>query len=180
MRPRPSGPCANQDSRFMAWEDCPAGPAGRYNNLGSPSPSPFDLVFGRALRARPGVILSLAIAASSCSPQAQSVTPNGLPTGTTDARSSATSVAGGMRRNAAGAAFAVLHVFVNRQNAVSAPLVGLNGVLYGALRGGEGNGAGSIFSITPSGTYRAVYKFRGGADGAGPRHCLRTMAFSSA
>lgn len=61
----------------------------------------------------------------------------------------------------------------------SAELTDVNGTLYGTTFAGGGssncfilygyNGCGTIFSITPAGTETVLYRFTGGADGAGPR-----------
>lgn len=57
-------------------------------------------------------------------------------------------------------------------------LLALHGVLYGTTRAGgayaicsaisENNGCGTVFSVTPSGKERVLYRFKAGADGAGP------------
>jgi uncharacterized repeat protein (TIGR03803 family) len=55
-----------------------------------------------------------------------------------------------------------------------ARLINVNGTLYGTTGNGgstacyNGNGCGTVFSITPSGTEKVVYAFKGGNDGAFP------------
>jgi uncharacterized repeat protein (TIGR03803 family) len=55
----------------------------------------------------------------------------------------------------------------------SGPMAGLvqgtNGNFYGTTSTGGANGAGTVFTITPSGTLTALYNFTGGADGANPQ-----------
>ena len=72
----------------------------------------------------------------------------------------------------------VLHTFAGGSDGVhpNGPLVKLHGVLYGVTASGGGlggkhcynEGCGIVFSITPDGTYRQLYVFRGGDDGAIP------------
>lgn len=72
----------------------------------------------------------------------------------------------------------VLHSFGGSGDGANplAGLVNVNGTLYGTtLRGGgngcynnSGNGCGTIFSITPSGTETVIYSFKGFPDGALP------------
>jgi uncharacterized repeat protein (TIGR03803 family) len=53
-------------------------------------------------------------------------------------------------------------------------LLDVNGTLYGTTHSGGGSGCyygqgcGTIFSVTPSGTEKVLYAFKGGADGANP------------
>lgn len=53
-------------------------------------------------------------------------------------------------------------------------LLDLNGTLYGMTASGgtgcktTGNGCGTVFTISTSGTERVIYSFQGGGDGAGP------------
>jgi uncharacterized repeat protein (TIGR03803 family) len=52
----------------------------------------------------------------------------------------------------------------------SGGLTSLKGVLYGLTSSGGGGtyGKGTVFSITPSGTEKVLYRFQGGNDGANP------------
>jgi uncharacterized repeat protein (TIGR03803 family) len=55
----------------------------------------------------------------------------------------------------------------------NAPLIAVNGKLYGTTSGGAGdyrcsNGCGAIFDVTPSGSERLLYGFRDNPDGANP------------
>ncbi len=52
-------------------------------------------------------------------------------------------------------------------------LLNVNGTLYGTTSSGGGtgcggNGCGTVYTITPSGTENVLYKFLGGSDGANP------------
>jgi uncharacterized repeat protein (TIGR03803 family) len=67
----------------------------------------------------------------------------------------------------------VLHRFTGSGGAYpQAGLVNVNGTFYGTTAsGGSTNcdgGCGTVFSITPSGTYHLLYSFAGGNDGANP------------
>ena len=58
-----------------------------------------------------------------------------------------------------------------------APLIDVDGTLYGTtLRGGgsgcNGDGCGTVFSISTSGSEKMLYSFQGGSDGAGPASAL--------
>ncbi len=69
----------------------------------------------------------------------------------------------------------VLHAFSGGSDG-AIPLAGLtewNGTFYGTTASGGGtgcggNGCGTIFSITPDGSYKVLYQFQGGADGQAP------------
>lgn len=54
----------------------------------------------------------------------------------------------------------------------SAPLLNVNGVLYGTTSGGGGtgctNGCGTVFAVTTSGAETVLHNFEGGSDGADP------------
>ncbi len=56
----------------------------------------------------------------------------------------------------------------------SAGLINVNGTQYGTTGWGGGTGCfssegcGTVFSITPNGTEKVLYRFKGGSDGAGP------------
>src|SRR6202042_301702 len=50
----------------------------------------------------------------------------------------------------------------------SAPLLDVNGVLYGTTSGGGDSGNGTVFSITSSGVETVLHNFEGGSDGADP------------
>jgi len=65
----------------------------------------------------------------------------------------------------------VLYRFRGGQDGQSpmSALVELGGTFYGTTAGGgDANGDGTVFAITPAGTERVVYRFKGGADGANP------------
>jgi len=70
----------------------------------------------------------------------------------------------------------VLHAFQGGSDgsATYARLINVNGALYGTTFEGGGTschapyGCGTVFSITPSGTEKVVYAFKGGSDGEGP------------
>ena len=51
----------------------------------------------------------------------------------------------------------------------AAPLIDVNGTLYGTTSSGGTHKAGTVFSITPSGTLTVLHSFKGGSgDGYGP------------
>jgi uncharacterized repeat protein (TIGR03803 family) len=52
--------------------------------------------------------------------------------------------------------------------AVWAPLVNVNGTLYGTTEFGGASGNGTIFSISTNGSLKVIYNFSGGSDGAIP------------
>lgn len=57
--------------------------------------------------------------------------------------------------------------------APSAPLINVNGTLYGATGSGGANGNGVVFAITTSGKETVLYSFKGGSsDGANPSGAL--------
>jgi uncharacterized repeat protein (TIGR03803 family) len=65
----------------------------------------------------------------------------------------------------------VLHSFTYHANDGLAPngdLIDVNGTLYGTTASGGVNGCGTVFSITPSGHERVLYRFKGGADSRYP------------
>ncbi len=71
----------------------------------------------------------------------------------------------------------VLHRFTGYPDDGARPVAGLvymKGVLYGTTTTGGSNniyndfGAGTVFSITPSGTENVLYSFAGGSDGVSP------------
>jgi uncharacterized repeat protein (TIGR03803 family) len=69
----------------------------------------------------------------------------------------------------------VLYSFKGAPDAAApiAPLVNLNGALYGATYvGGANNSAGTVFSITPTGTETVLHSFGSGTDGAEPESGL--------
>jgi uncharacterized repeat protein (TIGR03803 family) len=76
--------------------------------------------------------------------------------------------------NPDGTGFATLHNFTNGNDG-SYPLAGLiqgtDGRLYGtAGSGGDANGNGIVFAISPDGTgFTTLYRFTGGNDGSNPR-----------
>lgn len=53
-------------------------------------------------------------------------------------------------------------------SAPSGPLTLVNGIFYDTTSGGGAKGAGTIFSVTTSGTERVLYSFAGGSDGSTP------------
>ena len=53
-----------------------------------------------------------------------------------------------------------------------AGLIDLNGVLYGTTYGGGTYGAGTVFSMTTTGTEKVLHNFQGGRDGANPSASL--------
>jgi uncharacterized repeat protein (TIGR03803 family) len=60
---------------------------------------------------------------------------------------------------------------------IGSGLVDVKGTLYGSTSGGGGSGCGgsgcgTVFSLDKSGAERVIYRFKGGADGAGPRGTL--------
>jgi uncharacterized repeat protein (TIGR03803 family) len=50
----------------------------------------------------------------------------------------------------------------------AAGLINIRGTLYGTTAGGGANSAGTVFSITPSGTFSLLHSFGGVGDGIGP------------
>lgn len=78
----------------------------------------------------------------------------------------------------------ILHRFTGGTDGANpvAGLVALNGTLYGTTQyGGKrarlcATGCGTIFSITPGGKERVIYRFGGGTDGAFPTARLTTVA----
>lgn len=78
----------------------------------------------------------------------------------------------------------ILHRFTGGADGANpvAGLVALNGTLYGTTQyGGKrarlcATGCGTIFSITPGGKERVIYRFGGGTDGAFPTARLTTVA----
>jgi uncharacterized repeat protein (TIGR03803 family) len=68
--------------------------------------------------------------------------------------------------------FTVLHGFVGDASDGGYPVAGLarapDGSYYGTTFFGGAQNAGTIFSVTPSGTYALVYAFSGGEDGGYP------------
>jgi len=121
------------------------------------------------MRARPGVILSLAIAASSCSPQASSFTPSSM------AQTSPANVPAPK----AGGGFVILHSFTGGMDGSepNSAMVALNGDLYGTTKSGGGStacsgGCGTVFGVSASGRERVVYRFQGGPGGSEPTALL--------
>ena len=53
---------------------------------------------------------------------------------------------------------------------------GADGIFYGVTSGGGSNNMGTIFKITPGGTFTSLYSFTGGVDGADPQG---TLAFGT-
>jgi uncharacterized repeat protein (TIGR03803 family) len=58
----------------------------------------------------------------------------------------------------------------------TSPLLDVNGILYGTTQNGgtgcDSAGCGTIFTITPSGKERVLYRFKGGKDGSSPEASL--------
>lgn len=81
-----------------------------------------------------------------------------------------------IRHAAASSSFQVLHSFGGKPSDGAAPeasLIDVNGTLYGTtLEGGANNactaGCGTVFSITPAGIEKTLYRFGGGSDGRDP------------
>jgi uncharacterized repeat protein (TIGR03803 family) len=74
-----------------------------------------------------------------------------------------------------GKGFALLYSFQGKKDGTgpAAGLTVLNGTLYGTATEGGAHGKGTIFSITPSGTFATLYSFKGGSsDGAKPMAAL--------
>jgi uncharacterized repeat protein (TIGR03803 family) len=65
---------------------------------------------------------------------------------------------------------AVLHAFGGKPDGryPIAPLLDVNGTLYGTTSEGGTYGHGTVFAITPSGSEKVLYGFKGGTDGSGP------------
>ena len=61
-----------------------------------------------------------------------------------------------------------LQVNTDGINPEASLLYGLDGNLYGTTQGGGADGYGTIFEITPDGTFTLLYTFTGGDDGANP------------
>ncbi|MEO7201538.1 MAG: choice-of-anchor tandem repeat GloVer-containing protein [Candidatus Tumulicola sp.] len=66
--------------------------------------------------------------------------------------------------------FTSLYTFGQPPDAISpqAPLIAMNGKLYGTSEAGGTAGEGTVFSLTPSGTEKVIYSFQGGSDGSSP------------
>lgn len=65
----------------------------------------------------------------------------------------------------------ILHAFHNDSTDGGVPYAGLidvKGTLYGTTSVGGANSVGTVFSITPNGTEKVLYSFKGGTDGANP------------
>ena len=50
-----------------------------------------------------------------------------------------------------------------------APLLVVNGMLYGTTAAGRTKNHGTVFAVSTSGDEHVVYSFKGGTDGAGHR-----------
>lgn len=113
---------------------------------------------------------------------------NGKLFGTTNGGGNAAACSGGcgtvFALGADGKSEKILHRFTGGTDGANpvAGLVALNGTLYGTTQyGGKraqfcATGCGTIFSITPEGTERVIYRFGGGTDGAFPTARLTTVA----
>ena len=68
----------------------------------------------------------------------------------------------------------MIHSFGNGTDGItpSAGLIDVRGTLYGTTIAGGASGAGTVFSITPSGKEKVLYSFGKGTDGAGPAASL--------
>lgn len=76
-----------------------------------------------------------------------------------------------VHRNVPTASYQVLHVFRGHRDGSNpvADLLNVKSVLYGTTyRGGSANKDGTVFSITPTGTEKVLYRFAGGSDGERP------------
>ncbi len=77
-----------------------------------------------------------------------------------------------------GTGFTLLHTFQGKEDGrgSAAGLTALDGTLYGTTEDGGKKGHGTVFSITPSGTFTTLYSFQGGAsDGAKPMAALTNV-----
>lgn len=77
-----------------------------------------------------------------------------------------------------GTGFALLYSFQGKQDGrgSAAGLTALDGTLYGTTENGGKKGHGTVFSITPGGTFTTLYSFQGGAsDGAKPMAALTNV-----
>jgi uncharacterized repeat protein (TIGR03803 family) len=77
-----------------------------------------------------------------------------------------------------GTGFALLYSFQGKQDGRGsvAGLTALDGTLYGTTENGGKKGHGTVFSITPGGTFTTLYSFQGGAsDGAKPMAALTNV-----
>jgi uncharacterized repeat protein (TIGR03803 family) len=63
-----------------------------------------------------------------------------------------------------------LHSFdgANDGESPSGGLVNVNGTMYGTTQLGGTDSNGTVFSITPGGTFTVLYSFQGGSDGVSP------------
>lgn len=78
----------------------------------------------------------------------------------------------------AGTGFTVLYSFKGQKDGSGSPagLVNVAGKLYGTTSNGGAAGKGTVFSITPSGTFATLYSFKGGkTDGASPMAALKDL-----
>jgi uncharacterized repeat protein (TIGR03803 family) len=57
-----------------------------------------------------------------------------------------------------------------------APLIDVNGTLYGTTAYGGTSGFGTVFSLSPSGTENVLYSFEGGSDGDQPEAGLTNVS----
>lgn len=128
---------------------------------------------------RKTILHSFAGGSDGTSPAAALIDVNGTLYGTTESGGDSCAISGGC-----GTVFSitlsgketVLHTFKGGSDGAfpRAPLINVNGVLYGTTSEGgstcpqEGEGCGTIFSITPSGKEKVLYAFKGGADGLDP------------
>lgn len=77
-----------------------------------------------------------------------------------------------------GTGFTVLYSFQGKEDGRGsmAGLSALDGTLYGTTEVGGKNGHGTVFSITPGGSFTTLYSFRGGtSDGAKPMAALTNV-----
>lgn len=77
-----------------------------------------------------------------------------------------------------GKQFILLYSFQGKKDGrnPAAGLTAVNGTLYGTTSGGGAQGKGTVFSITPSGTFATLYNFKGGSsDGATPMAALTNV-----
>lgn len=77
-----------------------------------------------------------------------------------------------------GTGFKLLYSFQGKQDGRGSPagLSAVDGTLYGTTEDGGKSGHGTVFSITPGGTFTTLYSFHGGAsDGAKPMAALTNV-----
>jgi uncharacterized repeat protein (TIGR03803 family) len=136
-------------------------------------------VYSITTAGRKTILHSFAGGSDGTSPAAALLDVSGSLYGTTESGGGACAISGGC-----GTVFSitpdrketVLHAFKGGSDGAfpRAPLIDVNGVLYGTTSEGgltcseQGEGCGTVFSITPSGKEKVLYAFKGGDDGLTP------------